>query len=60
MFPNPGKNSQYQLFDVWINLPEIIGKIGTKMSQSRDGIGQKNALTGACSRSFQYSIKKGP
>ena len=52
--------TQCQLFDAWIHLPEIIGKIGTKMSQSRDGIGQKNALTGACSRSFQYSIKKGP
>ena len=52
--------TQCQLFDAWIHLPEIIGKIGTKMSQFRDGIGQKNALIGACSRSFQYSIKQGP
>ena len=60
MFPNPGKNSQYELFDACIHLPEIIGKIGTKKSQSRDGIGQKNALTGACSWSFQYRINQGP
>ena len=52
--------TQCQLFDAWIHLPEIIGKIQIEMSQSRDGIGQKNALTGACSRSFQYSIKQGP
>ena len=50
----------YQLFDAWIQLSEIIGKIQTKISQSRDGIGQKNALTGACRRSFQHSIKQGP
>ena len=30
------------------------------MSQSRGGIGQKNALTGDCRRSFQYRIKQGP